>query len=88
LTTPNQQNITAINTLFHSSEYPSSVVLPLVDLSQLPPFPILSPEQNYNYLGDEKFMKEILLPFLPQMGSVNNNNNNNNNENEYKKGEW
>jgi hypothetical protein len=52
------ENITALNTLYHSSEYPSHVTLPIVSKSQLPEVNILKEVQTMYPMLDEGFIRK------------------------------
>jgi len=60
-------NITALNTVFHSTSYPSAIILPVVSLSQLPAFPV---ELYRPFFDDPYSVYKYVLPFL-RLRSVN-----------------
>jgi len=57
----NGPNVTAINTVYHSPSYLSYIQLPVVQPSQLPPFPIL---EHPELLGDKESIERFVMPFV------------------------
>lgn len=49
-------NVTAINTIYHSSDYPSHVTLPIVDKSQIPEVDVIKEVQKSYPMIDDRFI--------------------------------
>jgi predicted lipid-binding transport protein (Tim44 family) len=60
------ENITALNTIYHSAEYPSHVTLPIVTKSQIPETNILKEVEKAYPMINEAFVRKH-TPTLTRM---------------------